>query len=222
MDPLSVVRSLADEPGVLVGFSGGKDSVVTLDLCVRFCRRVVPFFMYYVPGLSYQDRYLDHVASRYRLDILRVPHWHLSTLFRRGTFRFPNAYSQCLPRVRINDIEAALRAQTHLRWVCTGQKCDDSLQRRGMISSCRGRNLKTLRAYPVGYWSDAQIWGYIRERDLFLPSDYAVNGGRSIGSALRSGRDLALIHQRYPSDYAKIIEWFPFLAARAIRDVRPR
>ena len=36
---------------VLVGVSGGKDSVVTLDLCARFFPHVVGFFMYLVKGL---------------------------------------------------------------------------------------------------------------------------------------------------------------------------
>ncbi len=37
---------------VLVSYSGGKDSLVTLDLCTRTFKRVTAFFMYFVPGPS--------------------------------------------------------------------------------------------------------------------------------------------------------------------------
>ena len=51
-DPIKTQARVAKS--VLVGFSCGKDSIVTLDLCFRFFDKVQPFFMYYVPGMEFQ------------------------------------------------------------------------------------------------------------------------------------------------------------------------
>ena len=53
-DPIKTMAKVTRK--VLVGFSGGKDSCVTLDLCFKFFDEVRPFFMYQVPNMSFQER----------------------------------------------------------------------------------------------------------------------------------------------------------------------
>ena len=85
MDLFGVVktaRRITDS--VLVGFSGGKDSAVTLDVCFRYFQHVQPYFMYLVPDLEFQERTLRHYEARYHTKILRVPHFMLSDFLRYG------------------------------------------------------------------------------------------------------------------------------------------
>ena len=102
---------------VLVGFSGGKDSVATLDLCVRHFARVVPFFMYLVPGLSFQEAQIRWYERRYGLEVLRVPHPMLSTWLRFGVYRKPH-YDW--PEISFNDVYHYVRLQAGCWWMPEG------------------------------------------------------------------------------------------------------
>ena len=44
LQPVQTAAALTDS--VIVGFSGGKDSVVTLDLCIKHFKRVEAIFLY--------------------------------------------------------------------------------------------------------------------------------------------------------------------------------
>ena len=85
LQPIQTVAALTDS--VIVGFSGGKDSVVTLDLCMKHFSRVEAYFLYYVPGLSFNERMLTWAEHHYGLTIYRLPHFELAQFLRYGSFR---------------------------------------------------------------------------------------------------------------------------------------
>lgn len=59
---------------VLVSFSMGKDSIVTLDLCFKYFKHVQLFFMYLVPNLEFQEQALQKYERHCNTEIIRVPH----------------------------------------------------------------------------------------------------------------------------------------------------
>ncbi|WP_043586684.1 phosphoadenosine phosphosulfate reductase family protein [Geminisphaera colitermitum] len=204
--------ALSDQAAV--GFSTGKDSIVALDLCCRHFKKVTAFFMYVVPGLSFQDAYLRQAERRYGIEIIRLPHWSLSTAFQVNYYRPGSDLSAKTPDLTIVDVEAYLRAKTGATWFAYGQKKNDSLERRGMISACGGVDVKSRRLYPVGDYSDRQIFAYMKHRRLPVPVDYQLFG-HSFG--LLEPLELRQVREHFPADFAKIVKVFPEIEAAIAR-----
>lgn len=79
-EPIKTQARLTDS--VIVGFSGGKDSIVCLDLCMRYFQNVKPYFMYLVPGLEFQEDMLRRYEARYGVEITRLPHFECSNFLK--------------------------------------------------------------------------------------------------------------------------------------------
>lgn len=195
---------------VIVGFSTGKDSIVALDLCRQHFKRVEAWFMYIVPGLEFQERYLRYIEGRYGLTIHRHPHWMLGEMFNQTYYRPDTDISVDCPTIAIADAEAFMMRKTGISWFAYGLKCNDSLERNAMIKRCGGIDVKTRRFYPVAWFSDKAIYAYLRQHRIRLPRDYELFG-RSFGRLWL--QELAAIKEHFPADYKKIQEYFPFVEA---------
>jgi phosphoadenosine phosphosulfate reductase len=212
--PLEIVRSarrLTD--AVLVGLSGGKDSLAVLDLCARHFERVEAYFLYTVPGLEFQERTLRYCERRYAIKVRRLPHWCLSHQLREWAFRGP--VKGDVPRLKLIDVENHARELTGVNWVATGQRKDDSLERRAMLSRNGGLDLKARRFYPLADWRAASVFVYLKQRRVPLPPDYALFW-RSWGGRLHAN-DLGKIREAFPDDYRRIVEYFPHVEAQEAR-----
>lgn len=192
---------------VIVAFSGGKDSVVTLDLCCRYFDEVHVFFMYQVPGLSFQEAAIRWVENRYGLTVMRLPHFELSEWFRLGLFRHED---WAVPPVGINDIYAYVRKQTGAYFIAAGERIADSIWRRAMMKHSGHLDVKRGRFYPLMYFRKSDVVDYIRKRSLKVSSE-----SRFLGSSFSSlqAKDMFLLRRHYPVDYAKVERWFPFVGA---------
>lgn len=199
---------------VTVGFSTGKDSIVSLDLCCRHFKKVTAIFMYVVPGMSFQEAYLKQAERRYGIKILRLPHWSLSTAFQVNYYRPGSDLSASTPDLTITDVEKYLREAHGSTWFAYGQKKNDSLERRAMISASGGVDVKGRRFYPVGEFSDKEIFAYMRHRRLPLPIDYQLFG-HSFG--LLEPMELRQVREHFPADFAKIVKLFPEIEASIAR-----
>lgn len=208
-DPIKAQSKVAD--AVLVGFSGGKDSIAALDLCMRYFDRVQPFFLYLCPGLEFQEETLGWYERRYGTEIIRLPHFELSNFMRYGSFREPD---RRVPIVSITDEYNYLRLQTGITWVAAGERIADSIVRRAMIKKSGTIDAKRGRFYPIANWSKREVLAYIKHHRLKLPRD-----SRDLGFSFKSldGGELAYIKKQYPSDYMRILDMYPYAGAAVER-----
>lgn len=211
---LSAIKRQAEfTDSVIVSYSGGKESVIILDLCTKFFKEVHAFRMTYVDGLSFEDVQDARVKSQYGIDVYRVPHFELSRLLKYGVYCKPNPE---LPLIKINDIYKHVRNVFGVKWIAAGERAADSVVRRarmmqhGSIYEARGR------FFPLAYWKKAHVMKYLQETRLLLSPESKVLGASFAGPV---ERDMPLLKKHFPDDYAKILEVFPEIVAHEAREV---
>lgn len=195
---------------VIVSFSCGKDSIVCLDLCVKNFKKVFPYFLFHIPGLSFQEQYLKYVEKKYGIEILRLPHFELGKFLKKAAFRNPSLLAMDCPAASPNEIENYVRSETKVDWVCHGYKISDSPLRGARIKKCGGVEEKFKRFFPAAHFNDAAVWNYIRNNKILIPADYSLFK-RSFG--FLEPRELSEIKKKFPEDYLRIKEIFPHVEA---------
>lgn len=208
-DPIKTQSQITDS--VIVGFSGGKDSIVTLDLCFRYFRNVKLYFMYLVPGLEFQEKMLRWYENKYNTEIIRVPHFEVSEFLKYGSFTL---YDHDVDIVGITDTYEYIRQKTGIHWIAAGERCADSIVRNAMIKQSGSIDHKRGRFYPIAYWKKNDVMQYIKHKKLYLSPEQ-----KKLGFSFRSlaGSELAVIKENYPEDYKKILKIYPFAEAGVVR-----
>ena len=201
LNAVTVQGKIADTVTVL--FSGGKDSVVTLDLCRRYFNSVNMVFMYYVPGLSFQENIIRYYERLYKIECVRVPHFELSMMLRYGLYR-PSDLD--VPVIKCVDVYNYIRDITGDFWLAGGERIADSIVRRAMMKRSGSIDIKRGRFYPLAEWTKADVTEYIRKNRLKVSEESAV-----LGHSFRSldGKTLQSIRDNYPDDFQLIKKWFP-------------
>lgn len=224
--PLDVIRRARSQYGITaiaVSISCGRDSAVVLDLCVEHfgAANVRPYFMYHVPDISFQQRYLAHVERRYGISVFQFPHWALARIFRGTAFRHPTRSSTSLRRMRLCHSDAYVRENLVVEWIASGEKSRDSIERNAQISPCNGISEKRHRFWPLATWSDADVSAYAARHHMVQPPDYRLkppSGMRENSfSTLLWASELIPIAEHYPEDFERICSLFPLARGQVQR-----
>jgi 3'-phosphoadenosine 5'-phosphosulfate sulfotransferase (PAPS reductase)/FAD synthetase len=202
---INAVRVKSDR--VLLFYSGGKDSIVMLDLIAPHFKEVVCVFMYFVKDLEHINRFLRYAQARYpNIRIMQVPHWNLSIIYKEGI------YCNANPKIRrfvLKDVLVDVKERTGLKYAFFGMKKADSLNRRVMLGGyeLEAINEKTGMVYPLSMWTNTDVKNYIKSKGLPKPIEY-TNKKRSQGMGFDI--DVFLFLQKnYPDDLQKIFRQFP-------------
>lgn len=191
---------------VLVAFSGGRDSMILVDLCSRVARSFKAFSMELVPGLRCFDEPIERAEARYGFKALRYPHWRKTFFAKWGVFRF---HASNVPDVTLNDILALARHDSGITLVANGEKRSDSQARR-QRGDQRFLSEPDRLCAPLWDWSSRDVAAYIKTQNV--PTPYGDNR-TTMGGVDLTVESVCHIHDHFPADYARIEAEYPFVGA---------
>lgn len=201
-----IIKDVAEKTNrVLVFYSAGKDSIVTLDLLYEYFDEIVCVFMYFVPDLEHINRYLDWAQVKYpKIKIVQVPHWNLSYILRGGVYCVPN------PSVRVfkvGKVDEALRITHSIDYSFYGMKKADGLHRRLMLDTYQDGVSNTNKVYPLVNWTNREVTAYMRAQSLPQPVRYSSNASGGVGFNIDA---YLWMRNNEPNDLKKMLRAFPF------------
>lgn len=213
---LNRVHAAAEK--VVVGLSGGKDSLATLDLCVATfgAENVSCFYMYMVKGLRCVEATIRWAERRYGVEVLMLPHWQLGRAYKYAVY-MPHRHGADEWRdMKMGDVEQLARQRTGARWIAYGHRSNDSIERVAMLSANGGLDEVGRRVYPLRAWNEAAVRAYLRAKRIPSPPKLTFLKRASTGVSFQEDV-LLTIKERYPDDYARILEVFPYVDAKLAR-----
>jgi hypothetical protein len=205
-------------PNIIIGLSGGKDSLVTLDMCVREfgASNVSAFFMYLVKDLRCVETTVRWCERHYKIEVHRLPHWLLGLAYKNATYMPHRSGTEKWRDMRLVDVEQLARKKTGFEWIANGHRMADSIERVGMLNRIDGFDEVGRRVYPLWRWNEASVMAYLRARKIPPPPKLTILKRAMTGVSFQEDVLLA-IRDKFPDDFKRILEVFPYVEARLAR-----
>lgn len=204
------LKSLAEKhEAVLVGYSGGKESCVILDLATKFFKRVVAYHLYLVPGLRYTEERLAFARSRWKVDFLTYPSSAFLDACRNWWYCDPRPEWCALPDWNADTFHKAIQRQTGIPLILNGARLGDYRNRRRQV---QGRKKKDV-VYPIRDWAKAHVAKYLLVNGIPLPP----SDGRVSTSVNLTARSLLWLARDYPDDFERVAKFFPYVRTQVYR-----
>ena len=196
---------------VLVGFSGGKDSLAVLDLCSKFFPEVVGFFKYTVPGLEVCEKQMRWAKERYGVEVAQFPTINTMLALQNGDW----CDATDLGLEDDYPLKASFKHAQNLtstQLIATGMKDADGLKRRQFFANIRdgGDTFWHDVIHPLKDWRKKDVLDYLKVNKIPIPD--SEPGAVTSGVGLDHG-SLCWLHDRHPEDFKRLLKWFPYAEA---------
>lgn len=214
------VRGEVDD--LILYFSCGKDSIAMWLWLRQFGFKILPVYLYTVPGLRSDAESLKYYEDYFGQEIMRLPHPLFYQMLDDLVYQTPDRAAQILafdlPRYGFADIDKIISTRKlggRPYYAAMGMRAKDNLDRRMMMYQNGVLGKKHRRYYyAIWDWDIQQVSEIILDHGCKLPKLYDIHG-RTIAAIdyfyMRPFREM------YPDDYEKILEWFPMLDAEFFR-----
>lgn len=203
-----VINYLKKETGEVILFHSGtgKDSIALLEM-LHDKFEVKPVFMYLVPDLEYENRYIVWAEKKYKVEFIKTPHYALNSFIKHGYLGIKKDESITLSK--ISKIDTDIKRKTGINWSVYGFKKVDGITRRIMLNGYEnGLSEKTKKAYPLMDYTNGDVLKFISDNTLIPPFSYGTLKPSS-GCDISTPEFLAYLGKKYPDDLKKIFTQFP-------------
>ena len=203
---LSFLKKQTDT--ILLFHSGiGKDSIVLLDLLIKYGFKVQPVFMYVIEILQLTEKYILWAENKYKVKFIRTPAYYMNNYHKIG---YLGLEQKQIANKSLTQLNNEIRQQTGIEWTVYGFKKVDGLNRRILLNELylHGINEKTKKIYPLTNWKNSECLAYIKLNKLIPPLAYNPRKPSS-DIELTDKSFLFYMEKNYPSDLKKIFNTFP-------------
>ena len=209
-DTITQLKALAQRsPQILVAYSGGKDSLVVMDLCAKLFKQVGAFYFYTVPGLEVIDKWMRFAKTRWNIEPVQLPHFRRLAAMKNGLWCDVVQAFDRIPEFGLREAYAFAMDQTGIGMMATGMKNADGLPRRQFFANIRdgGDDLWARVHHPLKFWRKKDILDYLTVHSIPIPDS---NKGAVTSGVGLDHDSLCWLHDSYPEDFKKLLKWFPY------------
>lgn len=209
------VRSRTD---TLILSVSGKDSVACWEFLRDYDFRIIPYFCYSIPGLSYDVEWIKYLEDRYQTHIYYLPHPVFYHSLAAGVYNPPHLVSLLwrmhLAKFEFEDIERLIAQEHHLPddyLAAVGIRAADNMERWRLIHQTGTLGRKSRHYYyAVWDWNIERLRRFLRERGLKLSKSYLYFGSTGDGYDYLFIKKLE--EHGLHEDLEKVRRFFPLLA----------
>lgn len=206
---LSFLKNVKLKEAILF-FSGGKDSIASLDLIRDRIENITAIYLYFIPGLEYKKELFQYYENRYGIKILEFPHPFYYTYQINNVYGMENQTNGKFKKkdLTVGNFYRKYKNEFKIEYSIIGDKRADNITRARILFKHGAVDVVNKIIYPVAYFSNKEVYRYIEEKKLILHKCYHSGFKGDITTPF-SKDTLLFFKENYINDFYKILEIFP-------------